>query len=147
MKSNSIIPELINKNEKALLAEWLDLQKAVGTGDLAGDEQLRSISHRFMGAFKEGMRSGEFTDTGTSAWASVRTVLEDVSQQRALRGATPSQTATFVFSLKLPLFNAAAPRARQGCRAPGGGDLDRNADPGQARPLHDGAASRRAARR
>ena len=105
MKSSSILSELIDKNEKALLAGWLDQQKAAGTGDLAGDEELRAVSHRFMGAFKEGMRSGEFTDTGTSAWASVRTVLEDVSHQRAQRGATPSQTATFVFSLKSPLFN------------------------------------------
>jgi rsbT co-antagonist protein RsbR len=31
-------------------------------------------------------------------------VLEEVSRARALRGGTPTQTATFVFSLKLPLF-------------------------------------------
>jgi rsbT co-antagonist protein RsbR len=36
----------------------------------------------------------------------VRELLEEISRARALRGFTPSQTATFVFSLKEPLFTA-----------------------------------------
>ena len=103
MKSN--LPELIDKHEKALLAEWLEQQKAAGAGDLAGEEELRTLSGRFLAAFQEGIRSGQSADIGTAAWAPAREVLDDVSRQRALRGATSSQTATFVFSVKSPLFN------------------------------------------
>src|SRR5262249_5756911 len=95
MKSSSNLPELIDKHEKALLAEWLEQQKAAGAGDLAGEEELRAIAGRFLTAFQEGMRSGQSTDIAGAAWAPARAVLEDVSRQRALRGATPSQTATF----------------------------------------------------
>ena len=104
MKSSNL-PELIDKHEKALLAEWLEQQKAAGAGDLAGEEELRAMSGRFLTAFQEGMRSGQSTDITSAAWAPARAVLEDVSRQWALRGATPSQTAAFVFSMKSPLFN------------------------------------------
>lgn len=103
MKSN--LPELIDKHEKSLLAEWLEQQKAAGGADLAGEEELRSVSARFLAAFQEGMRSGQSADISAAAWAQARSVLEEVSHQRAVRGATPSQTAIFVFSLKSPLFN------------------------------------------
>jgi rsbT co-antagonist protein RsbR len=103
MKNN--LPELIDKHEKALLAEWLEQQKGAGAGDLAGEEELRALSGRFLAAFQEGMRSGQSADIGTAAWAPAREVLDDVSRQWALRGATSSQTATFVFSVKSPLFN------------------------------------------
>lgn len=104
MKSSNL-PELIDKHEEALLAEWLEQQKATGAGDLAGEEELRAMSRRFLAAFQEGMRSGQSTDITAAAWGTAREVLEDVSRQRAERGATPSQTATFVFSMKSPLFN------------------------------------------
>jgi rsbT co-antagonist protein RsbR len=39
------------------------------------------------------------------AWADARDVLEESSRTRAVAGATPTQTATFVFSLKQPLFD------------------------------------------
>jgi rsbT co-antagonist protein RsbR len=41
----------------------------------------------------------------TPQWESTRAVLDDVSRDQLERGFTPSQTATFVFSLKEPLFD------------------------------------------
>jgi len=38
-------------------------------------------------------------------WAETRAAIEEVSRSRAARGLTPSETATFVFSLKEPLFD------------------------------------------
>src|SRR5947209_18341132 len=43
-------------------------------------------------------------DLGRPEWARMRDLLADISRQRAARGFTPSETATFVFSFKRPLF-------------------------------------------
>jgi rsbT co-antagonist protein RsbR len=102
MKASTNIPQLIDKNQKQLLADWLE-QQAKGS-DGSGEEE-RKLSQRFIAALKDGLQGGQLAEIGTEKWASTRAVLEDVSQQGALRGASPSQTATFVFSLKLPLFN------------------------------------------
>jgi rsbT co-antagonist protein RsbR len=39
-------------------------------------------------------------------WAAVRDMLAGISRNRSLQGFTPSETATFVFSLKPPLFRS-----------------------------------------
>jgi rsbT co-antagonist protein RsbR len=100
MKATTTIPQLIDKNQKQLLAEWLD-QQAAGSGS----EEQRNISQRFIAALKDGLQSGQFAEIGTEKWDSTRAILEEVSRQGALRGDTPTQTATFVFSLKQPLFS------------------------------------------
>ncbi len=41
-----------------------------------------------------------------AAYEPARAMLEDLSRSRALQGFSPSETATFIFSLKQPLFNA-----------------------------------------
>jgi rsbT co-antagonist protein RsbR len=44
-------------------------------------------------------------DITAPMWAETRAAIEEVSRSRAARGLTPSETATFVFSLKEPLFD------------------------------------------
>jgi rsbT co-antagonist protein RsbR len=51
------------------------------------------------------VQTGAFNDIAGSDWAGARQVLEEVSRTRTTQGFTPSETATFVFSLKEPLFN------------------------------------------
>jgi rsbT co-antagonist protein RsbR len=103
MKATTTILQLIDRNQKQLLADWLDQQAKDSDGG-SGEEE-RKLSQRFIAALKDGLESGQLVEIGTEKWASARAVLEEVSQQGALRGASPTQTATFVFSLKLPLFN------------------------------------------
>ena len=45
------------------------------------------------------------TDIQSDAWRGVREFLERLSRSRAQQGFTSGETATFVFSLKRPLFN------------------------------------------
>jgi rsbT co-antagonist protein RsbR len=44
-------------------------------------------------------------DTRSPQWSEIRDFLNDLSRSRAAQGFSPSQVATFVFSLKQPLFN------------------------------------------
>jgi rsbT co-antagonist protein RsbR len=101
LKANTVIPRLIEKHQAELLREWLDRQGA-DAPDMAA---LKDQSTRFLAALRQGAAAGQFDNIAAAEWTSTREVLEEVSRERAQRGSTPSQTATFVFSLKEPLFN------------------------------------------
>lgn len=95
---------IIGKYESEILEEWVNHQLGAVTlrRDLLKDDTLREQSRRFLGLVVAALARGD--DTGGSAWADVRDALADVSQTRARQGFSPSETATFVFSLKQPVF-------------------------------------------
>ena len=49
-------------------------------------------------------REGNLTDIDTAAFAPLRDVLADLSRSRALMGFSSTEAATFILSLKKPLF-------------------------------------------
>lgn len=101
----SKLPELINKHEQELHAEWLrQISGAVRRADLMSDEEVRTQSRELLGAIANGAKSGEITNVDGAAWAQAREILQSISTSRAKQGFTPSETATFVLSLKQPVF-------------------------------------------
>jgi rsbT co-antagonist protein RsbR len=50
-------------------------------------------------------------DSSSPTWKPVKDNLAEISRTRALQGFSPSETATFVFSLKQPLFDLAQQKA------------------------------------
>jgi rsbT co-antagonist protein RsbR len=52
-----------------------------------------------------GTATGQLIDITAPMWAETRAAIGEVSRSRAARGLTPWETATFVFSLKEPLFD------------------------------------------
>jgi rsbT co-antagonist protein RsbR len=105
-KHAMIIPQLLAENEPALLREWMDSQKKSGalrSGQIT-EAELADDSRRLLAALRDGAAPGQFEDIDASIWDQSRAVLEDVSRSRAMLGLSPAETATFVFSLKEPLF-------------------------------------------
>lgn len=101
----NVILSLIDRHYQRLLTDWLDFQKRDGTvGDRHRETETTNASRRFLEEFQRGARSGQFEDIGTDEWAPMRDLLDEVSRNRAIQGFTPSETATFVLSLKSPLF-------------------------------------------
>ena len=100
-----LLPQLIAKHRDALLNAWLDQQRAANRGSQEDQAELRAHSTRFLDALRAAATTGQFEDITTSSWEEARHVLEEISGTRAARGATASQTAIFVFSLKAPLFD------------------------------------------
>ncbi len=99
---NGLLAQLIEKHRDALLGAWLDQQRGTNRSD-AELSEVRDYSARFLDALR--LAAGQFEDITAPSWSEARHVLEEVSRTRAQRGATPSQTAMFVFSLKRPLFD------------------------------------------
>ncbi|WP_312511012.1 STAS domain-containing protein [Massilia sp.] len=101
----SAIGEAIQQNEAAIGSEWIaQLEALMVRSTSASREQLRSHCQQFLKAFAAAARSGELGNIEHRAWDEVRDLLSEISSSRAKSGSTPSETATFVFSLKQPLF-------------------------------------------
>ena len=104
--AHSVIPALLETHEKIVLASWMENQIAAGSlrsGQIKENE-LKSQSQSFLRELVQALKSGEMDDPSGAAWSSARELLGDFSRSRAVQGFSPSQTATFVFSLKEPLF-------------------------------------------
>lgn len=103
----SALPALIDKHQGPLLDEWIKAQLSDGalTSGQIRESDLRDQSQRFLAAMKRGVAAGEVADIDGTSWEQARDLLADISRSRALQGFSPSQTATFVFSIKAPLFD------------------------------------------
>jgi rsbT co-antagonist protein RsbR len=102
----SRLPALVDQHQSQLLASWLENQIASGSlrsGQIKEDE-LKNQSQRFLHEFIGGLKSGHTDDIVGAGWSGARELLGEISGSRASQGFTPSETATFVFSLKGPLF-------------------------------------------
>jgi len=100
------IAAVLRKSERELLADWLVELRASGTaGDRQiGDAELQSQAQEFLRLVRESAAQGDTTNVGGPEWAPVREFLEGVSRSRVAQGFNSAQTATFIFSLKKPLF-------------------------------------------
>src|SRR5437764_9996114 len=99
------ISQLIQDHEAEIGAEWAaQLEALTVRSNVVSKEQLRRHCQQFLSAFASGTRGGELQNIEHRSWDEVRDLLADISTSRAKGGSTPSDTATFVFSLKQPLF-------------------------------------------
>jgi rsbT co-antagonist protein RsbR len=99
------LTEVLAKHESALLDEWIkEMSGATRRSDLMKDSDLRNQCSRFLKYLREGVESGS-SDLESAAWKPTREQLEEISRSRAQQGFTPTETATFVFSVKKPLFS------------------------------------------
>jgi rsbT co-antagonist protein RsbR len=98
--------KIIAQSQKELLAEWVQAQLSATTlrSDLMKESELREQSRELLALLQAAIASGDITQTDRSDWTSVRDFLAKVSRSRAQQGFSPSETATFVLSLKQPLF-------------------------------------------
>jgi rsbT co-antagonist protein RsbR len=106
MIEKSKISDILQHHEEELLEAWVQEQLASNTRrpDLISDFELRQQSVEFLRAFSQASQGGDVIDITNPQWDDVREILTDLSRSRAQQGFTASETATFVFSLKQPLF-------------------------------------------
>ena len=99
------ISQLIQDHEAEIGAEWIEQLDALTVrANVVSKDQLRKHCQQFLTAFAQATRGGELQNIDHRSWDEVRDLLSEISSTRARNGSTPSETATFVFSLKQPLF-------------------------------------------
>ena len=96
------IVQIIERHRDELLAGWAAAQSTVGRA-AASPAELRRQGEEFLGLLSTALAAGG-DSLESRPFAPVRSFLEGLSRARALQGYSPSETATFVFALKGPLF-------------------------------------------
>jgi rsbT co-antagonist protein RsbR len=106
MDGVSRISDLIRRHEAEILSDWLRQQTTAPTARTTGfkESEIREQSRAFLAALREALENGAGADIAAGGWSQVRDFLTEISRMRARQGFTPSDTATFIFSLKLSLF-------------------------------------------
>jgi rsbT co-antagonist protein RsbR len=99
------IAELLSRNESDIISDWMRAQLAdARRSHLLDERELRQQSAEFLGLLRGAVQNGAIDDITGREWDTARRMLDDLSRSRARLGLTPTQTATFLFSLKEPLF-------------------------------------------
>jgi rsbT co-antagonist protein RsbR len=101
------ISQVIQENQAEIAADWnVQLEAQTLRSNAVSKEQLRAHCQQFLSVLTAATRGGELENTEHRSWDDVRDVLAEISSSRAKGGSSPAETATFVFSLKQPLFAA-----------------------------------------
>ena len=106
MAKESFMAQLVRQHEQRVLDQWISLQLASTAlrADLMQERELREQSREFLQHFAAAL-STDGQSISSPAWKPAKDFLAGVSRSRATQGFSPTETATFVFSLKQPLFD------------------------------------------
>ena len=106
--ANSRLPQLLEGRESHILDQWIKAQLAgpLSRRGMIPDSEVRDQSREFLGLLRHAVGKGSLDSMEGAAWQGVRDGLADISRSRSTQGFSASETATFVFSLKQPVFNA-----------------------------------------
>jgi len=99
--------DLIRSHQEPVLAAW--------AGNLAGTSQAQDgrLSSReldvqvreFWRLFLDALSATDVSAVARAEWQDIRRFLEGLSRERVLKGFNSAETASFIFSLKRPLFD------------------------------------------
>ena len=105
-ENSSRLPSVLERHESELLTQWCgdQVRELSGQRGQISEVALRSECQEFLGLFRRAVQRGGLTDTAGTPWEEVRAMLTRLSHSRARLGYSPRHTASFVFSLKRPLF-------------------------------------------
>lgn len=104
MYSTALV-ELLRTHERSLLDAWIGAQRAAGMRiDLLDETTILANSAELLRRITVAAAQG-LGNLREPHWQPVRALLERFSFDQSRAGLMPAQTATFVFSLKEPLFN------------------------------------------
>ena len=108
MASTSYLSAALQSRRQEILAQWND--QLTRTSGLAKGRisaaDLNTQAKDFLETLVSTAQTEDTSDITGPGWQPVRTLLEDLSRQRVLAGFSSDETATFIFSLKRPVFEA-----------------------------------------
>jgi rsbT co-antagonist protein RsbR len=106
MMRKSKIPNILEAYEASLLSEWnQELADSNTRRGLIKEAELQEECREFLKLLRVAVQQGNLSNVQAAEWREVREMVTSVSRSRSQKGFTPTETATFVFSFKQPLFN------------------------------------------
>lgn len=107
MSKRAGLADILVKDEAEILATWIGEQLSGGAkqGSLS-EAEIKESSRAFLSVFATAVKN-DYTEQITGAeWDDVRAHLARLSRERVVQGFSSEDTATFIFSLKKPLFDS-----------------------------------------
>lgn len=105
-QKTSTLGSIIVQRKVEILSEWLrEMSGATRRVDLMKESELQSQCSRFIELLAQATTAAG-PSVQSQAYDPMREMLGEISRSRALQGFSAKETATFVFSLKRPLFTA-----------------------------------------
>jgi rsbT co-antagonist protein RsbR len=109
MQQKNPFGEILQKHEADILTDWIkaqfDSQRSPMTRmGLVREAEVRELCKNFLHLFIRGLQANPNRDTRSSEWTELKDLMSSFSRDHALQGYTPSETASFIFLLKKPLF-------------------------------------------
>jgi rsbT co-antagonist protein RsbR len=108
MAANTSLSAALQKRRADIRTMWSQqLTLAVGSAGKGriSTEEINQQVDQFLQVFEPAVASAQLHDINAPEWAEVRAFLDDFSRRRVLAGFSSDETATFIFSLKRPVFD------------------------------------------
>jgi rsbT co-antagonist protein RsbR len=108
MPPQSNLTAVLRKRRDAIMTQWTqEQQKEIGgsRARVSVDELARQ-SAQFLDLLVQAAQRASPEDITLGDWKEVREFLDSLSRERVLAGFASDETATFIFSLKKPVFDA-----------------------------------------
>ena len=108
--------QLLTQHQTTILTRWLEaIERSTGRiGKTTTQEERKRLATQLLTRLESAVRQGGTDNIEHAAFSELRQTLADTSADFAERGLTPSETATFVFSLKGALFEVYQQQAANG---------------------------------
>ncbi|HTU40499.1 MAG TPA: STAS domain-containing protein [Candidatus Aquilonibacter sp.] len=101
----SPVSEILSRDEKPFLEEWIrNINASTQSNGSIAQSDLRQQCLKFFGSFRAAFDAAGGSGPEDPRWKELKELLGEISKSRAVQGFTPTETATFVFSFKEPLF-------------------------------------------
>jgi rsbT co-antagonist protein RsbR len=97
---------IVSQDETEILSDWFREQASAKarSGASLKEAELREQCSEFLSLLRSSLEKAKDFNLETSEWNGIRAMLEQISRSRVSQGFSPSETASFIFSLKRPLF-------------------------------------------
>jgi rsbT co-antagonist protein RsbR len=108
MASKGNLGSTLQTHRQQILSNWqqqLVASASAGKGRISAKDLAKQASD-FLDVLLKAAQSHDTGDVTGPGWGEVRAYLEDLSRSRVLAGFSSDETATFIFSLKRPVFEA-----------------------------------------
>jgi rsbT co-antagonist protein RsbR len=104
--SASRLPEIMTRHEKEILSKWTaEIKTTMSRQGVVNDTELASQTADFLRLLRTCLQAGGGVESDAGPWSDLRQLVTSISRARGLQGFSPSETASFVFALKRPLFD------------------------------------------
>jgi rsbT co-antagonist protein RsbR len=109
MAPSKTLAATLRKHQQQLLADWVkNLQGNAADGGKVriSPQDLNAQAQEFLQLLSEVVTSANPEDRGSAPFKALADFLESLSRSRVQQGFSSAETATFIFSVKQPLFSA-----------------------------------------